>query len=79
MRRSSNHHYGDLIKWVESVIMSCTTPKHVNSASKLIDFLTTHSAMKSLDFKLHRDVITELRVLLLDQEIDIIRQSTNQR
>ena len=35
-KKSTNPHYGDVVRWIEKVIDSCETPKQTKSAERLI-------------------------------------------
>jgi hypothetical protein len=58
---ATSKHYGDVYRWIESIIDSCTQPMHENAASKLITQF--HNSLRR-DGKVSDDIVYEMEYSL---------------
>lgn len=59
---ANSKHYGDVSKWIETIIESCTTVEQTQSAQRVIDSFDTY--LRGMDYSLKSKLRKDLQIQL---------------
>lgn len=59
---ANSKHYGDVSKWIETIIESCTTVEQTQTAQRVIDSFSTY--LRGMDYSLKSKLTRDLQIQL---------------